>query len=161
MPRDPRDDRDHPCSLAGLTNRQLAWRALGVRLLTGDELIKDEQRATMPTETAIALLSGVVGWIVWVLVGIPLTGTKNTWAGHLVIPFFFCIVVSSLAWFFSLGWVRSLKFDRIAQIHLEHGRCPACGYVLADLPLAGDGCVVCPECNAAWRGQRVGSAETG
>jgi hypothetical protein len=31
------------------------------------------------------------------------------------------------------------------------GRCPSCGYELAQLPIEPDGCVVCPECGAAWR----------
>ncbi len=31
------------------------------------------------------------------------------------------------------------------------GRCPSCGYDLLNLPVADDGCSVCPECGAAWR----------
>lgn len=31
------------------------------------------------------------------------------------------------------------------------GRCPSCGYELSQLPIEADGCVICPECGAAWR----------
>ncbi|GJM18987.1 MAG: hypothetical protein DHS20C14_12000 [Phycisphaeraceae bacterium] len=31
------------------------------------------------------------------------------------------------------------------------GVCWSCGYDLKGLPAAADGCVVCPECGAAWR----------
>lgn len=31
------------------------------------------------------------------------------------------------------------------------GLCPACGYTLKELPIAPDGCRVCPECSGAWR----------
>ncbi len=30
------------------------------------------------------------------------------------------------------------------------GHCPSCGYDLTELPREDDGCVVCPECGAAW-----------
>ncbi len=39
-------------------------------------------------------------------------------------------------------WVR--------DSHLESDRCPACGYDLAGLKSDLDGCVTCPECDAAW-----------
>jgi hypothetical protein len=34
---------------------------------------------------------------------------------------------------------------------LEERTCPACLYSLVDLKPAPDGCVLCPECGAAWR----------
>ena len=151
----PRDDRDQPCSVARLTNRQLAWRALGIRSLTKDSLIKQEQLVTFSTEVFVAIAGGVIGWVVWVFAILPFTGLKNTYTGHLIIPFFFCIVVSSLAWFFSLSWIRTRKSKQIAQLHLDHGLCPSCAYALDGLDPQQDGCVVCPECNAAWNAIRV------
>jgi ribosomal protein L37AE/L43A len=44
------------------------------------------------------------------------------------------------------------------ELFLREGRCPGCSYVLDGVPAEGDGCVVCPECGAAWSGARVGSA---
>jgi hypothetical protein len=32
-----------------------------------------------------------------------------------------------------------------------HGYCATCGYPLAGLPVASDGCTVCSECGSAWR----------
>ena len=151
----PHDDRDQPCAVARLTNRQLAWRALGIKSLTKDELVKQEQQATINTEVAISLIAGVLGWGVWVVAILPFTGLKNTYTGHLIVPFFFCIIVSTSAWYLSLSWVRRLKSARLAQIHLNHGLCPACAYTLKGLETQQDGCVVCPECSAAWKADRL------
>lgn len=43
-----------------------------------------------------------------------------------------------------------------AFIHaaVRDGRCAACGYPLAGVREAADGCLECPECSAAWRGER-------
>jgi len=43
--------------------------------------------------------------------------------------------------------------DRIYAIHYlpSQGICPACGHSLRGLAPEADGCVVCPECGAAWR----------
>ncbi len=152
----PTDDRDRPCAVARLTNRQLAWRSIGIKSLTKDELVKQEQQVTLNTEVAIALLGGVLGWVLWTGAIMPLTNLKNTLLGHLVIPFVLSIVVSTFLWFVSLSWVRQRKFSKIAGIHLLHGKCAACGYELKDLPTEDDACIVCPECNAAWKAERVG-----
>lgn len=34
---------------------------------------------------------------------------------------------------------------------LAHRMCPACAHALESLPVAADGCTVCPECGSAWR----------
>lgn len=153
----PMDDRDRPCAVARLTNRQLAWRSIGIKSLTKDELIKQEQQVTLNTEVAIALLGGVLGWILWTGVIMPFTNLQNTMLGHLVIPFVLSIVVSTILWFVTLSWVRQRKFSKIAGIHLKHGHCAACAYELRDLPIEDDACIVCPECNAAWKADRVGA----
>ena len=132
---------------------------MGIRSLTKDCLIKQEQQVTLNSEIVVAIAGAAIGWIVWVFAILPFTALKNTYAGHLVIPFFFCIVVSTLAWFFSLSWIRSRKSDRIAQIHLDHGLCPSCAYALAGLQPQSDGRVVCPECNAAWNADRVSARD--
>jgi len=40
---------------------------------------------------------------------------------------------------------------RIARIVVKHGFCATCGYALAGLAPADDGCTTCPECGSAWR----------
>ncbi|MFG0245981.1 MAG: hypothetical protein ACF8MF_08040 [Phycisphaerales bacterium JB052] len=144
--------------MARLTNRQLAWRAIGIKSLTRDEIIKQEQQATINTEVLIALVGGVLGWALASFTGIVLLGQRGTLLWNLIIPFCSSIVVSTLLWFGLLGWVRLRKFDRIAQIHLTHGICPSCAYQLDDLTIQEDGCVVCPECNGAWQESRVRQA---
>jgi hypothetical protein len=41
------------------------------------------------------------------------------------------------------NWARSTRVKR--------GRCASCRYSLIGVSAAPDGCVVCPECGAAWR----------
>lgn len=43
----------------------------------------------------------------------------------------------------------------IAGTAVAEGYCGACGYDLESVPQADDGCLVCPECGAAWLAQRV------
>lgn len=154
----PHDDRDQPCTVARLTNRQLAWRALGIRSLTKDQLIKGEQQITIDLEILIAIAGGVIGWVLWTTILLPFTSLSGTPLGHFVIPMISSVVVSTAIWFASLSWVRQRRFPKIAQIHLDHGRCAGCGYALQDLPTEPDGCIICPECNAAWQASRVSTA---
>jgi uncharacterized Zn finger protein (UPF0148 family) len=46
--------------------------------------------------------------------------------------------------------------ERVVVGFLLEGRCPACTYPVRGVPATADGCVVCPECSAAWRRERVG-----
>lgn len=48
------------------------------------------------------------------------------------------------------GW-RSVRHARDAM--LRHGLCPGCAHGIEGIPPQQDGCVVCPECGAAWRVQ--------
>lgn len=45
-------------------------------------------------------------------------------------------------------------YQCIHQI-VRAGRCAGCGYRLAELDADGDGFIVCPECGAAWRADRM------
>ena len=155
----PTDDRNQPCDVARLTSRQLAWRSIGIKSLTKDELTKQEQQVTLNTEVVIALAGGVLGWILWTAVFMPFTNLQNSLLGNFVIPVCVSVVVSTAIWFALLTWVRQRKFHDISGIHLKYGRCAGCGYLLADLPTEEDGCIVCPECNAAWKADRINSKD--
>lgn len=63
-------------------------------------------------------------------------------------PFFAC---SSAGMFFLV--LRGEKFvgDRIDKIYLPKDHCRVCLEPLEGLEAEHDGCVVCPECSAAWR----------
>jgi hypothetical protein len=59
------------------------------------------------------------------------------------------VTLAALPW---IGqWVRMGMARARCKRLLEHGWCGACGYPLQGLPVGNDGCVVCPECGAAWR----------
>jgi hypothetical protein len=45
---------------------------------------------------------------------------------------------------------------RIVSPCLKWGVCASCGYTLRDAQSQDDGCVVCSECGAAWKRERVG-----
>lgn len=138
-----------------MTNRQLAWRSVGIKKLTKDQLIRQEQQATINTEIVIALLGGLIGWILWTAAILPFTPLKSTLLGNFILPTITSIVVSTAIWFITLNAVRRSKFHKISSIHLEQGQCAACAYRLDGLTPEADGCVVCPECNAAWKHNRI------
>lgn len=60
---------------------------------------------------------------------------------------------------FALIMLKSRAGTRIVPLHppsaAAHGFCGACGYSLRELPLQSDGCIVCAECGAAWRHERL------
>lgn len=47
---------------------------------------------------------------------------------------------------------RRIAANAIARDCVRAGYCASCGQDLTGLPRADDGCLVCPECGAAWRG---------
>lgn len=52
--------------------------------------------------------------------------------------------------------------DRMRRAMLALHRCPSCGYDLSASEAGADGCVVCPECSAAWLHAQTGAgAERG
>lgn len=68
------------------------------------------------------------------------------WSVHLV------LVISIVALVLPFWkWANSRTRLRFTRLVLEQGHCPSCGYALADIPAADDGCTVCPECGSAWR----------
>lgn len=41
--------------------------------------------------------------------------------------------------------------QRVQRVMLDASLCPSCTHSLEGLPRHEDGCIVCPECGAAWR----------
>ena len=153
----PSDDRGLPCDIAKLSMRQICWRALGLKSIAKDPIVKKEMAATAVPETSVALIGGVVGWVLWdVFVGSmtkPLVGTSI----DLLLQVVFAINVAMCFWFILLNHVRTWRFSQIAEIFLTEGLCAACGYNLKDLATDTDGCIVCPECHGAWKNSRIGN----
>ena len=48
-------------------------------------------------------------------------------------------------------WQARARFAERRQHAERSARCPACWYSLAGVASVDDGCVICPECGAAWR----------
>ncbi|MBX9737985.1 MAG: hypothetical protein K2X32_13775 [Phycisphaerales bacterium] len=53
---------------------------------------------------------------------------------------------------------RTSRFGRSIEMYTYYGRCPQCLSSLRGLNADWDGCVVCPECAAAWRASRIAPA---
>lgn len=55
---------------------------------------------------------------------------------------------------------RSMRraVPRLAPLLCRHGLCAVCAYDLSATPPERDGCIVCPECGGAWKGDRIVSA---
>lgn len=155
----PRDDRLLPCKLAELSARQVGARALGVPSLARDTVSKDEPRHTVGLETMVALCGAAVGLILTKYVFLPVLASAWSVApgslGRIAAQIVIAICFAMFAWWLFLGRIRLARADRIIDIYLADGRCASCGYLLEDLSPAEDGCVVCPECNAAWRLDRI------
>ncbi len=159
MPK-PCDDRGQPCDIAKLSTRQFFWRALGLKSASKDPIVQKEIAATAVPETFVALIGGVVGWVLWdVFVGPmtkPLIGNPMDLLPQVVVA----IIVAMCFGFVLLNHVRAWRFSQIAEIFLTEGLCAACGYNLKDLVADSDGCIVCPECNGAWKKERVGASKS-
>lgn len=77
-------------------------------------------------------------------------------------PWPFLVVLGGSLWLMGrlVRWTAMRRVERnIAPTLVAGGFCGACGYSLAGLIAEGDGCVVCPECGAAWREARLGRSE--
>lgn len=62
----------------------------------------------------------------------------------------------TLAFGWGLGWLgrwvlRRTRASHVRESLLNASRCASCGYSLVALVAEPDGCVVCPECSAAWK----------
>ncbi len=152
----PLDDRGNSFELAAPTGRQVFWRSLGVQKLMG-EVTAQEQSKTVGLETGVALAGGGVGLLIWNYVIGPYVALPGIW-DSLAQPVF-AVIVAMTFWYFGLGYVRRRRASDLTEVALNAGRCASCAYELADLPTEDDGCVVCPECHAAWKAERISPEE--
>ncbi|MEO1007926.1 MAG: hypothetical protein AAFX79_05130 [Planctomycetota bacterium] len=51
---------------------------------------------------------------------------------------------------------RCTGYARAALKTLDRAQCPSCRYDLGGLASHPDGCILCPECGAAWRADHIG-----
>jgi DNA-directed RNA polymerase subunit RPC12/RpoP len=94
-------------------------------------------------------------WALWavILVNLALSSRSLSWR-WLTSPWMVAAIAIGIVWtLLTRRSIRTSSFsaELVAEALLSEGRCPSCGQELAGLPKdAGDGCVVCPECGAAW-----------
>jgi len=55
-----------------------------------------------------------------------------------------------MRWYISVVAAKNISVSAVAE-----GVCGSCTYTLKDIVAEPDGCVVCPECGAAWRAERI------
>jgi hypothetical protein len=126
--------------------------------LSRDPATRFEQARTAGRETVAGIAGGAAGLVLY---NLSLSGTVRTAGGFatdLAAQMISAIVVGMGAWYAALGPIRRASFAKIAPFYLSECRCPSCGYGITDLPACQDGCVVCPECNAAWKADRLGTS---
>lgn len=106
------------------------------------------QRITYPLYMAILIVS-----ILAIMFGI------YTWiasTGSYIFGSFIFIIVCHAIWHGCRDVTRGLRIknaDRIMTAMMQEGLCLSCAYELCGLQVDTDGCVVCPECGAAWKVQ--------
>jgi len=93
--------------------------------------------------------------VVWVLV-VRLFFWKWFTTGTMVAGSVIASIVVSIVTERLIGTgLHSRQWDKFVAAYTKAGQCPSCGYGLRGLPITEDGCVVCPECTAAWRFSRL------
>lgn len=92
----------------------------------------------------VAVMAVIVGRSLLVGMGAP------RW-----LPFVIICVVSSLCGPIVTHWLKRGNEDQVADLLLEEGLCPCCGYNLHGIAAASDHRIVCSECGAAWNAARV------
>ncbi|MBX9737984.1 MAG: hypothetical protein K2X32_13770 [Phycisphaerales bacterium] len=67
--------------------------------------------------------------------------------------------VAFIALIFAIASIQPTRgFGKWIEVYTYYGRCAQCLSSLRGIAPAGDGCVVCPECAAAWRASRLAPA---
>jgi len=152
----PTDDRSKPCKIADLSTDQVAWRALGLHSITPNPVLKAEKKRTAGIEILVTVVGGLIGWALWSVLITQYTRPKFGILIDFVALSTSCVGVGMILWYSLLNRIRRERFPKIAEIYLSEGKCAACAYKLDGLKSEQDGCVVCPECNAAWNADRLG-----
>lgn len=122
-----------------------ARAALATRLKRGIQVEQQQWSWSGCAVSALAFLIWLAGFGVLTAVGGRGSTARMLW--------FWGGLVAMMA----LGRVlaRRRLSGAIAGTAVAEGYCGACGYDLESVPTAGDGCLACPECGAAWRAERV------
>ena len=150
------DDRGRPIDPAAV---RLQPGISGIAAPDDPQLADLRMRAVLSQGGSSPLWAVVVSCIVGAAVGIAIiTGARfmpglPMWVPGVVVA----VIILTVA---SIRSARSAgrRAAAAADLFLREGRCAGCAYVLDGVAPAADGCVVCPECGAAWKRSRIGTA---
>jgi|GEM_PF-699040 len=144
------DDRGQPVAILSFADLKRVERdpnqrraALARRLR---DAVRAESRRSTPLRAVVIVTLVVVVWAAWAVV-VTLAPSFRS------VPIFWIVVVASVVGF--RIWARRAAAGNLARTAVAEGVCGACAYSLQDLATEADGCLVCPECGAAWRAERI------
>jgi len=157
------DDRGEPCAVAPLSQGQKTLRAFGIVGALPDDGARAEYGLNQWRENVVWLSGAAVGLVLAIFVLLPFLGARfavlQSVVFKMLIPSVTAIAFGTAVWWVFIGRMRRSIAPRIASVYLRSGQCASCGYALESLEPEADGCVLCPECNAAWRQERIGAED--
>lgn len=149
MPTDDREQEIHPLtprSLRAVAQGPDPSRAAMARYLRQAVTAESQRWTAGRMAGGVAAAALIVALLVFLMYFRVLRGSQPLIA-FIALAILVHLVFRSLA-------ARKISGE-LATTAVASGLCGQCGYTLADLDAQNDGCVVCPECGAAWRSIRI------
>ncbi|MFK7884469.1 MAG: hypothetical protein AB8F26_09850 [Phycisphaerales bacterium] len=94
---------------------------------------------------AVFFATGLVNGLI-----LPLLGVSGVGLGLLTFVAF--VVLAHLG---IVRFIRKGALNQLARTAVAEGVCGSCAFPLEQVPIEDDGCVICPECGAAWNHERI------
>ena len=134
-------------------------QAIKASRLTRKELLRPKESGSF---WKMLFLTGALAFVLCILFLIYtlsmlllMNPTPSSVASFVVIEFLMAIFASFLFTGSVCGYMHNKIMWRSRESAIRamtrSGLCPSCGYEIRQIPPESDGCVVCPECNAAWK----------
>ncbi len=146
------DDRGAAIALLRISDIKRAAEGPDKRRAALAKRLRDAIKVESRRITWLRLAAGVGGVLVVISVMGVLASTWR-WAANFNSVIFWVGVIA-----LSLGMrlmVRRQVARQVAATAVAEGICGGCAYTLEGVPVEPDGCLVCPECGAAWRRERI------
>lgn len=142
-----------PRGVRGVDARGIAIELRDLKKMPSGDQITRQWRANAKNRPVVSRRTNKILVFWWVglicafgVVALMILGVKfPTWANSV-----FILIVLPLTILLTRIFIVICMRWQCAWI-VANGRCGSCGYDLAKLPIAEDGCTICPECGAAWK----------